>query len=261
MVFLQFPSSLTEEELMLQNKYAKLKKMRKKLAALKNPDKSDLGKPGDVKSASSSSAGGGLGSKKVGSSSSAVPEAKDAKEVARKLIRTGAIAAIQKSVEKDRAAEKKAGFKRSQGLERKLTGMDAVARAGYQPFSATHGPGGGFDTGGEDMNPDPPEPVPPAKKVKNLYDSFVSARDREERGLADRESGLKPDRQRRGNTVYVFGYNITEDLLRGTFSSGDRGKIVNISMEVEKVKKKTPSFPAYFYRFLFGCISRRTAVS
>ena len=60
-------------------------------------------------------------------------------------------------------AEKSTGFKRSQGLERKLTGLDG-ARAGYQPFSATHGPGGGFDTGGEDMSPDPPEP-PPAKKV------------------------------------------------------------------------------------------------
>jgi len=42
-----------------------------------------------------------------------------------------------------------------------LTGMDA--RAGYQPFSATHGPSGGFDTGGEDTNPEPPEP--PVKKV------------------------------------------------------------------------------------------------
>ena len=35
------------------------------------------------------------------------------------------------------------------------------------------------------------EPAP--KKVKNLYESFVSARDREERGLSDRE-GLKPDK-------------------------------------------------------------------
>ncbi len=30
MVFLQFPSNLTEEELMLKSKYAKLKKVRKK---------------------------------------------------------------------------------------------------------------------------------------------------------------------------------------------------------------------------------------
>ncbi len=72
--------------------------------------------------------------------------------------------------------------------------------------------------------------------MKNLYDSFVSARDREERGLADRD-GLKPspDKPRQGNTVYVFGYNITEDILRSAMST--QGKIVNISMEVEKVVK------------------------
>ena len=65
-----------------------------------------------------------------------------------------------------------------------------------------------------------------------MYDSFVSARDREERGLGDRDKGDKP---RQGNTVYVHGYSITEDLLRSTFTPN--GKIVNISMEVEKVRK------------------------
>ena len=45
------------------------------------------------------------------------------------------------------------------------------------------GTSGGFDTGGEDMNPEPIE-APPAKKHKNLYDSFVTAREREERGDA-----------------------------------------------------------------------------
>ena len=198
---------------------------------------------------------------------SATGNAKDAKEAAKKLIRSGAIAAIQKSAERVRT-EQSAGFKRSQGLERKLTtvggsvgsmiGSSASgpdnAKAGYQPFSATHGPGGGFDTGGEDMNPEPPPEAPPAKKTKNLYESFVHARDREERGLAPKgekpgSSGLlgntmkKGDDQlkgslkdgpghRQGNTIYVHGYNITEDLLKATF--GSCGKIVNISMEVEK---------------------------
>ena len=138
---------------MLQTKYAKLRKKKKQLTASKNPSKPDQDK--------------------VAKSINSVPEAKDAKEVAKKLIRSGQIHAIQKSVEKERL-EKSKGFKRSQGtyvrtlfvspnhelngifsgLERKLGGMDA--RAGYQPFSATHGPGGGFDTGGEDMNPEPP---------------------------------------------------------------------------------------------------------
>lgn len=225
MVFLHFPTKLTEEELMLQAKYAKLRKKKKQLAAHQNPSKSseseksimssNLNRKGDI-------------------------EAKDSKEVAKKLIKTRAIVNIKKSVAERARAEKSTGFKRSQGLERKLTGMTDNARAGYQPFT---GSSGGFDTGGEDMNPEPVEP-PPAKKHKNLYDSFVTARDREERGLAavgdlPGSIGLSsnsrisnPDRPRHGNTVYVYGYHITEEILQTAFTP--MGKIVNISMEVEK---------------------------
>ena len=77
-----------------------------------------------------------------------------------------------------------------------------------------------------------------AKKSKNLYESFVHARDREERGLTnpgssvEGGSGSKAEK-RHGNTIYVFGYQITEDILKNTFANC--GKIVNISMEVEKV--------------------------
>ena len=39
MVFLHFPSKLTEEELMLQAKYAKLRKKKKQVAAHQNPSK------------------------------------------------------------------------------------------------------------------------------------------------------------------------------------------------------------------------------
>ena len=89
--------------------------------------------------------------------------------------------------------------------------------------------------GSDDMNPEPVEP--PTKKVKNLYESFVAARDREERGLPSESreslSSIKSDKPRQGNTVYVFGYQITEDLLKNAFLH--LGKIVNISMEVEKV--------------------------
>ena len=113
------------------------------------------------------------------------------------------------------------------GFERKLNGMDR-AMSSYQPFSATHGPGGGFDTGrssgrssglrsifysfipgGEDFEPDIPEALQKTKQ-KNLYDSFVKERDREERGLNE-DNQSKP---RVGHTVYVYGYGISEDLLR-----------------------------------------------
>ncbi|XP_040577213.1 negative elongation factor E-like [Lepeophtheirus salmonis] len=194
MVYFNFPLELTEEELMLQAKYAKLKKKKKQLAALKAPKPSESEKT----------------YKKV-------MEAKDSKEVAKKLIRTGTLQAIQKSVEK---TEKSKGFKRSQGWERKLS--DPRVLSSYQPFSATHGPGGGFDTGADDLNPEPPIPPPP-KKVKDLYESFVSARDREER---------KGDKAKSANTVYVHGFSVSEELLRNTFSSV--GKIVNISMEIDK---------------------------
>ena len=91
------------------------------------------------------------------------------------------------------------------------------------------------------MNPEPIE-APPAKKHKNLYDSFVTARDREERGLAvvgdlpgtiPNIRASNPDRPRLGNTVYVFGYHVTEEVLQSAFTP--MGKIVNISMEIEKV--------------------------
>jgi hypothetical protein len=185
MVFLHFPSTLTEEELMLQNKYAQLKKKKKQLAMVAAGGTSTANRMGsamimgkdkehDRKAIGAVAAEHEMGGKKKRLMH--IPEAKDAKEVAKKLIRSGAIAAIQKSVQKSAkvSTEKSKGFKRSQGelegsssffradqtgfsfsgLERKLTGLDA--RAGYQPFSATHGPGGGFDTGGEDMNPEPP---------------------------------------------------------------------------------------------------------
>lgn len=212
MVFLQFPSELTDEEHMLQAKYAKLRKKKKQLQALKAP------KPSETEKVTHLSKG-------------KIPEAKDSKEVAKKLSRSGALIALQKSVaERERNNDKSKGFKRSQGFERKLTNDSRGAMSGYQPFSATHGPGGGFDTGGDDAETHEP---PPPKKVKDLYDSFVSARDREERGLPkELGEGRKSDKPRQGNTVYVNGYQITEDILKTTFT--DCGKIVNVSMEVEK---------------------------
>jgi len=204
---LHFPSKLTEEEEQLQAKYAKLRRKKKQLQDVtkpkQEPEHSKIKKPS---------------------------EAKDAKEVAKKLLKTGAIKAIKKSLEKEKAKDEKniGGFKRSKGLERKLNGMDR-AMSSYQPFSATHGPGGGFDTGGEDFEPELPEAMQKTKQ-KNLYENFVKERDREEKGLeVGEEKQAKP---RVGHTVYVYGYGITEEMMRTAFLQ--YGQIVNISMEVEK---------------------------
>ena len=126
MVFLHIPHSLTEEEQMLQAKYAKLRKKKKQVAAFKNQGSTKSEQDQSSKTSSSL-----VSSKKsVGSL--------DAKEQAKKLIRSGNLK-LQPSQDREKS-EKSTGFKRSQGLERKLTGLDN-ARAGYQPFSATHGPG------------------------------------------------------------------------------------------------------------------------
>ncbi len=61
-------------------------------------------------------------------------EARDAREVAKKLLKSGAIQAIPKPCEKTETA----GFKRSRGLERKLSSSDR-APSGFQPFSAAQG--------------------------------------------------------------------------------------------------------------------------
>ena len=202
---LHFPNKLTEEEEALQSKYAKLRRKKKQLQDVnkpkQEPEQNKLKRPS---------------------------EAKDAKEVAKKLLKTGAMKAIKNSLQKEKNKDEKTigGFKRSKGFERKLNGMDR-AMSSYQPFSATHGPGGGVDTGGGDFEPEIPEALQKTKQ-KNLYENFVKERDREERGLKE-DTQNKP---RVGHTVYVYGYGITEDMLRSTFTQF--GQIVNISMEVEK---------------------------
>ena len=81
---LHFPSKLTEEEEQLQAKYSKLRRKKKQLQDVtkpkQEPEHSKIKKPS---------------------------EAKDAKEVAKKLLKTGAIKAIKKSLEKEKAKDEK----------------------------------------------------------------------------------------------------------------------------------------------------------
>nr|CAG4646630.1 EOG090X0F8Z [Macrothrix elegans] len=207
MVYLHFPSNLTEEELMLQAKYQKLKKKKKALQALKAPKVEPEKTPALKRPA----------------------EARDAREVAKKLLKSGAISAIPKPSEKTETT----GFKRSRGLERKLSSSDR-APSGFQPFSASQG--------SMVSNDDHPVQEPRPKKVPNLYENFVPSRDSDtdpkspgvskEPSVSPSTSPVKPERPKTGHTVYVFGYSVTEDILKEAFHSF--GNIVNISMEIEK---------------------------
>ncbi|XP_013188813.1 negative elongation factor E [Amyelois transitella] len=178
MVYLHFPSNLTEEELMLQAKYQKLKKKKKALQALKAP-KQEPEKPILPKRPT---------------------EARDAREIARKLIKSGAIQAIKTPP----PPPQNATFKRPRaGRERKLSGSAGTAGgvASYQPFSASQEP--------------PPPEEKTAPRVKYLYDSFVTAREKEDKSLRPNAGGdAAATSGARSSTLCVTGSQITEEVIR-----------------------------------------------
>lgn len=181
MVYLHFPSNLTEEELMLQAKYQKLKKKKKALQALKAP-KQEPEKPVLPKRPT---------------------EARDAREIARKLIKSGAIQAIKTPPTQPQNAT----FKRPRaGRERKLSGSTGTTGgvASYQPFSASQEP--------------PPPDEKAAPRVKYLYDSFVTAREKEDKGARNQPADVTTSG---GKTTYlqILGAGITEDVIRRRLAS------------------------------------------
>lgn len=186
MVYLHIPSNFTEEEMMLQAKYEKLKRKKKALQNLKAP-RQEPERTTPIKRPQI--------------------EARDAREIAKKLIKSGAIAAIQKAPKRD----EKAGFKRPRGLERKLE----RSLPGYQPFSATL-----------------QEDDEPKHRMinKDLYEPITPLPRRDDRPEKPLHSSHVETRT--GNTVFVHGYNITKELLEKTFSQ--YGTIINITMESEK---------------------------
>lgn len=189
-MYLHFPSNLTEEELMLQAKYNKLKRKKKALQDLKAP-KQEV--------------------ERIPQAPKRPTEARDAREVAKKLIKSGVITAPKTPKRPEQS------FKRSRGLERKLNSTEKTISS-YQPFSATQ----------EEEETEAARP-----RVKDLYNSFVGAQDTGDRNVGDAQSPSKQEvKPRAGNTIFVCGYKITEDYLKKHFQSF--GNIVNISMEVEK---------------------------
>jgi negative elongation factor E len=139
-------------------------------------------------------------------------EARDAREVAKKLIKSGVITAPKTPKRPEQA------FKRPRGLERKLNSTEKTVSS-YQPFSATQ------------AEEDDSEPARP--KVKGLYDSFVSATDTTDRGTTDKTVPIKPETKSiKGNTIFVSGYKMSEEFLKKHFSTF--GNILKITMEAEK---------------------------
>lgn len=191
MVFITLPPNLTEEEEMLQQKFAKLKKKRKALAALKTPK---LEKQESV-------------SESVKRPAEA---AADATEQAKKLIKLGAI-----KVEPDRREQQT--FKRT----KRQKDMEKQS-VGFQPFSQS---GAGEDT---ELRAEGSR----SKQKYSLYDNFVAASDSPKSG----GSGDRLDRwtspPQRGNTVYVHGHGVSEEIIRRAFAK--IGGILNISMDTNR---------------------------
>jgi negative elongation factor E len=119
MVYLHFPSKLTDEETMLQNKYAKLRKKKKALQDFQSP-KPEPEKVNPLKRQL---------------------EPKDAKEYAKKLVLSGKISVPVK------APAHKTLFKRPLGLERKLSEARSPAPGGGlsgTPGDPNYSPSGGM---------------------------------------------------------------------------------------------------------------------
>ncbi|NIG59735.1 negative elongation factor E-like protein [Pontoporia blainvillei] len=217
---LVIPPGLSEEEEALQKKFNKLKKKKKALLALKK------------QSSSSTASQGGI---KRSLSEQPVVDTATATEQAKQLVKSGAISAIK-------AETKNSGFKRSRTLEGKLKDPEKGPVPTFQPFQRSI-------SADDDLQESSRRP-----QRKSLYESFVSSSDRlrelgpdgeevERPGAGDaparsfdwsyeeRGSDSFPERRapRKGNTLYVYGEDMTPTLLRGAFSPF--GNIIDLSMD------------------------------
>ncbi|XP_072176336.1 negative elongation factor E-like [Diadema setosum] len=198
-----YSNKLTEEEEMLQKKFAKLRKKKKAIQQLRqsksNPQTPTTPQPTATKRAAETSK-------------------EDARELAKKIL-----AAQQAKQTKQENKEK--GFKRSRNLEKRLRDPDKSSGApAYQPFNASGSSPRGSDdhssSSGGDM-----------KKHKGLYDRFVSKGTLEdEKRESNQEMSFSG--RKRGNTIYVYCPKINQELCKETFSKF--GSIANISLEPDR---------------------------
>jgi len=223
MGFMTFPTHLTEEEKLLQHKYQKLKRKRKQIQELKNPKTEVVPTPPVIIPSV----------KRVSLTDKDTPKA-DAKEVAKKLLKSGAIAAIKVPEKKD------AGF------VRKRTVSDRVGDrpGGYKPFSHSTSVDGSDSDDVFSGNPSDPNPAPEYSAkygYRSGQGSYVSPKDAEviareetirERKREGKAHYVNRDVPNHGNTVYIRGSGLTESSIRRTFSV--HGTIGAIAVETEK---------------------------
>ncbi|KAM8985830.1 negative elongation factor E [Guaruba guarouba] len=231
---LALPPGLTEEEEALQKRFAKLRKKKKALLALKKQQ-----------NAAGPSGQGGI---KRSLSDQPPLDTAMATEQAKLLVKSGAISAIK-------AETKNSGFKRSRTLEGKLKDPEKGPIPTFQPFQRSIS-----------ADDDTQESRRPQRK--SLYESFVSASERlreseggsssrgdpPERGerrldweqdpepeerSRDRDGPFRrsdsfPERRppRKGNTLYVHGVELSPELLRGAF--GPFGAIIDLAMDTPR---------------------------
>ncbi|XP_054620269.1 negative elongation factor E [Dunckerocampus dactyliophorus] len=139
-----FPISLTEEEEALQKKYAKLKKKRKALLALKKQNTTNQTNQSGLKRTLSDQP---------------VVDTATATEQAKMLIKSGAISAIK-------SENKNSGFKRSRMLEIKLKDPEKGPVPAFLPFQRS-------------VSTDEEQAESGRRSHrKSLYESFVSSSDR-----------------------------------------------------------------------------------
>lgn len=184
-------------------------------------------------------------------------DARDAREVARKLIKSGAIPAIQKQQTK----QDQTSFKRPKGIVAiisLLNGSDislifrtrkktSTSRANcpclptvfFNPKWCRPGNNRRLLRQGNEVHSNWMFSIQSLKwnfsfsRIRGLYQQFAAVRDREERGLTDKKGDpAKGDKPRAGNTIFVSGNKVTEEFLKKNFA--DFGTIVNVSMEIEK---------------------------
>ncbi|XP_073985214.1 negative elongation factor E isoform X1 [Rhodnius prolixus] len=236
MVFLHFSSNLTEEETMLQAKYEKLKRKKKALQTLKAP----VREPERLTPVKRPQA-----------------EGRDAREIAQKLIKSGAIAAIKKQNKRDETTGfKRPGGGRTSGVERPRS-----ENSGHHPFFNSNSVSAAANKVGVDTklydrltpstrDPDyPPAPVRAQVTQKSTNNNNSSSNSNNNSNSSNNSSVITNSTTQEnvrtpspsstpstpttgGNTLFVQGYKINTQLLKKAFS--DYGSILNISMESDK---------------------------